>query len=199
MKGPVPSHRCHFCTSSIRGNRGRRFFNAEDRWTKERGSWFSMSEKELLEGMKAPDFTVPVDGKEFNLYVQLGRGPVVLYFYPRDFTAGCTAEACEFRDSIGQFRSKDAFVIGVSGDSSTRHKQFAERHGLDFMLISDAEGSLRDLYGVKTTLGFIPGRTTFVIDRDGTIVRKYSSQLHPKSHVNESLDAITDIKQHNPE
>lgn len=155
-----------------------------------------MPENELLEGMKAPDFTVPVEGGEFNLYSQLARGPVVLYFYPRDFTTGCTAEACEFRDAIGQFRSKGAFVIGVSGDSTTRHKQFAEKYGLDFMLISDSEGRLRRLYGVRTTLGFIPGRTTFVIDRDGTLVRKHSSQLQPKSHVSESLDAIAGINAH---
>ena len=122
-----------------------------------------------------------------------GRMAVVLYFYPKDDTTGCTAEACKFRDEIGDFRAIDAQVLGVSSDSPESHSKFIAKYGLPFPLLSDKGGRVRKLYGVKSTFGIIPGRATFVIDRDGTLRHAYSSQSAPLSHIEEALLALQKI------
>jgi len=119
-------------------------------------------------GDKAPDFTLPSQsGEPVRLHDRLGEQVVVLYFYPKDDTRGCTAEACAFRDSHEIFTDAGAEVIGVSSDSVDKHATFADRHKLPFTLLSDQGGHARRSYGIPAVLGVIPGRVTYVIDREG--------------------------------
>jgi peroxiredoxin Q/BCP len=145
-------------------------------------------------GDVAPDFTLPSNsGEQVRLHDVLQRGPVVLYFYPKDETPGCTAEACSFRDSYEAFRDAGAEVIGVSSDSVDAHEKFASHHRLPFILLADAGGAIRKRYGVRPTLALIPGRVTFVIDRDGVVRHVFSSQTNMQRHVDEALTALTEI------
>ena len=142
-----------------------------------------MAAHELEEGEKAPDFELMThDGRKFRLYEELKSGPIVLYFYPKDFTPGCTTEACEFRDRYDTFVKNGYRVFGVSSDPPEVHMRFAEQYRLPFTLLSDTEGKVRKLFGVKPTFGLFPGRTTFVIKQDGTIAGKFSSQFRPADH-----------------
>lgn len=143
-------------------------------------------------GQAAPDFTAPrTGGGELRLSDFKGKRAVVLYFYPKDETPGCTAEACAFRDSYEIFVDAGAEVLGVSGDSVASHEHFAEHHELPFILVSDIGGAIRRLYGVKATLGIWPGRVTFVIDKDGIVRHVFSSQIDSVRHVAEALRTIT--------
>ena len=142
-------------------------------------------------GSKAPDFTLSSQsGEMVNLSDSLGRRPVVLYFYPKDDTPGCTMEACAFRDEHDTFAKLDAEVIGVSSDSVQEHKRFAEKHHLDFTLLSDEGGKVRKLYGVPNTCGVLPGRVTYVIDKEGMIQHIFSSQVKTSKHVEEALKSL---------
>ena len=141
-------------------------------------------------GDRAPDFRLPdAEGRERSLAEFRGR-PVVLYFYPKDDTPGCTKEACTFRDQYEDFQDAGAVVIGVSSDSSEKHRRFAERHRLSFPLLSDAGGQVRKRYGVPATLGLLPGRVTFVIDRAGVVRHVFNSQLQATRHVDEALEVL---------
>src|SRR6266850_1274955 len=123
----------------------------------------------LKEGDKAPDFTaVTNDGGKVSLSDLKGK-PVILYFYPKDDTPGCTKEACAFRDDYEAFQEIGAEVIGVSSDAAESHGKFASKYRLPFVLLSDRDGDVRRRYGVPATLGLLPGRVTFVIDRQGTV------------------------------
>ena len=142
-------------------------------------------------GQKAPDFELPdAEGKRIRLADFRGKKAVVLYFYPKDDTPGCTAEACSFRDSYEEFQDAGAEVIGVSSDSEASHRRFAEKHRLPFVLVADARGELRKRYGVPSTLGLLPGRVTYVIDRDGIVRHVFNSQLQATKHVDEALAAL---------
>lgn len=148
-------------------------------------------EATMKEGTRAPDFTaVTADGQkiQFNQFPR-SQG-LVLFFYPRDGTLICTAEACAFRDSYAKFVEAGFDVIGVSGDSDASHQKFAAQHALPFPLISDTDGALRKLFQVPKTLGLLPGRATYVIDREGIIRRIYSATLASDNHVTEALAAI---------
>jgi thioredoxin-dependent peroxiredoxin len=146
-------------------------------------------------GDAAPDFTLAkASGETVSLSDFRGRTEVVLYFYPRDNTAVCSAEACSFRDSFQDFRDAGAEVIGVSTDSSDSHRRFAERFRLPFILLSDPAGSVRARYGVPKTFGLIPGRTTFLIDKQGIIQRVFSSQFRPTKHASEALAALRKLR-----
>jgi peroxiredoxin Q/BCP len=123
----------------------------------------------------------------------LGRRPVVLFFYPKDETPGCTQEVCAFRDDYEEFGRLDAEVIGVSSDSVSSHKNFADNHDLPFTLLSDAEGKVRRLYRVPNTFGLFPGRVTYIIDREGIVRHVFSSQLAVTRHVQEALAALSAI------
>ena len=123
----------------------------------------------------------------------LGNKPVVLFFYPKDDTLGCTKEVCAFRDSFEEFRKLDAEVIGISSDSLESHKRFAAKHDLPFTLLSDEGGKVRRLYGVPNTFGLFPGRVTYVLDREGIIRRIFSSQISVEKHVEEALKALESI------
>ncbi len=153
-----------------------------------------MSTAGVTIGQAAPDFTAPrTGGGEFRLSDLKGQRAVVLYFYPKDETPGCTAEACAFRDSYEIFVDAGAEVVGVSGDSVDSHERFAEHHELPFVLISDKGGAIRRLYGVKAKLGFWPGRVTFVIDKDGIVRHVFSSQIDSVRHVEEALQTVTSV------
>jgi thioredoxin-dependent peroxiredoxin len=141
-------------------------------------------------GDRAPDFALPdADGKDVRLADLRGK-PVVLYFYPKDDTPGCTKEACSFRDQYQDFQDAGAVVIGVSSDSGESHRKFAEKYKLPFTLVSDRGGAVRKLYGVPATLGLLPGRVTFVIGPDGVVRKVFNSQLAATRHVEESLAAL---------
>jgi peroxiredoxin Q/BCP len=144
----------------------------------------------LRPGERAPDFTLPdADGNSVRLADFSGR-PVVLYFYPKDDTPGCTKEACTFRDQYEDFQAAGAAVIGVSSDSGASHRKFAAKHRLPFTLLSDRDGKVRKLFGVPSTLGLLPGRVTFVIDAGGVVRHAFSSQLDAARHVREALGAL---------
>lgn len=118
---------------------------------------------------------------------------MVVYFYPKDFTRGCTAEACEFRDYYEEFKTMGAEVIGISGDSVQSHEAFAREHKLPFTLLSDSDGSVRKAYEVKKSLGLIPGRVTFVIDKQGIVRHVFSSQARATAHTAEALAVLKSL------
>jgi peroxiredoxin Q/BCP len=143
----------------------------------------------------APEFELPdANGRIVRLSDFKSRRIVVLYFYPKDFTPGCTVEACGFRDNFTDFVASGAVVIGVSEDDQATHAAFKERHDLPFTLVSDRGGELAKRYGVKKTLGVIPGRTTFVIDKEGVVQHVFSSQLRPNKHVKQALGLIRTLR-----
>jgi thioredoxin-dependent peroxiredoxin len=142
-------------------------------------------------GDPAPDFTIKTHaGEEIRLSQFRNQKAVVLFFYPKDNTAICTREACAFRDAYEQFVDAGAVVIGVSADSSDSHGAFAAKHNLPFHLASDADGSLRKLFGVPKTLGLLPGRVTYVIDKQGIVQLVFNAQLTADGHVQEALKAL---------
>ena len=142
-------------------------------------------------GDAAPEFDLAdASGKRVRLSDFRGRRSVVLYFYPKDDTPGCTKEACSFRDSYEAFKDAGAEVIGVSSDSESSHQQFAEKFKLPFTLVADTGGTVRKRYGVPATLGLLPGRVTFVIDRDGIVRHVFNSQLQATKHVDEALGVL---------
>jgi thioredoxin-dependent peroxiredoxin len=146
-------------------------------------------------GDKAPDFTLPSQtGEPVRLHDRLGERVVVLYFYPKDNTSGCTAEACAFRDSHEVFAEAGAEVIGISSDSVEKHAGFAGKHGLPFTLLADAGGKVRKAYGVPAALGVIPGRVTYVIDRDGTVRHVFNSMTNVKGHVKDALEVVRTLQ-----
>lgn len=143
-----------------------------------------------LVGDPAPDFALPdKDGKTVRLSEFRGR-PVVLYFYPADFTYVCTREACSFRDSYDEFQDLDAEVLGISSDPSHVHREFAEDNRLPFPLLTDKGAKVRRAYGVNLWMGVLTDRITFVIDADGKIARRIEGRFRAKKHVREALDAL---------
>jgi thioredoxin-dependent peroxiredoxin len=150
-------------------------------------------------GDKAPDFTLPSQsGDQVRLSDRLGDRVVVLYFYPRDNTSGCTAEACAFRDSHEVFAEAGAEVIGVSSDSVARHAAFAGRHQLPFTLLSDQGGKVRQSYGVPAVLGVLPGRVTYVIDRTGTVRHVFRSMTNIGQHISDALEVVRQLQAEQP-
>ena len=146
--------------------------------------------KSVTVGDAAPDFELPdQSGASVRLSAFRGR-VVVLYFYPKDDTHGCIAESSDFRDNYPKFQSANAEVIGISSDTSDSHARFASKYKLPFRLLSDRDSAVRRLYGVPSTLGLIPGRVTYVIDPKGIVRAVFNSQFNPKSHVEQSLEAL---------
>ena len=142
-------------------------------------------------GDKAPDFTLfSQTGENVTLSQIIGKKNIVLYFYPKDESKGCTRQACEFRDKYEVFTDLGAEVIGLSSDDSKSHESFAKKYNLPFILLSDNENKVRKLYDVKSTFGVIPGRVTFVIDKKGIIKNIFSSQFNFKKHIDESLETL---------
>lgn len=145
-------------------------------------------------GDRAPDFSLPSrDGKPVHLKALLKEKPVVLYFYPKDETPGCTKEACSFRDSYTAFQELGAEVVGVSADSVDSHQKFAQNHQLPFQLLSDEQNAVRKQYGVPSTFGLLPGRVTYVIDQEGTVRHMFNSQLNIKGHIENALTVLKSL------
>jgi peroxiredoxin Q/BCP len=148
----------------------------------------------LKVGEKAPEFSAQADdGRQVDLLGALKEGSVVLYFYPKDESMGCTAEACSFRDNWSEVRAEKAVVIGVSSDSVVSHASFKKHHDLPFTLLSDPDRRIRESYGVRGRL--MPARVTFVIDQSGVIRHVYDSNLAPTHHVREALAALRMINE----
>jgi thioredoxin-dependent peroxiredoxin len=129
-------------------------------------------------------------GDNVTLSEYFGKKNVVLYFYPKDETTGCTKEACAFRDSYEAFTELGAEVLGVSGQSVESHKSFATHHGLPFLLLADVGDKVRKLYGVPANMGFIPGRVTYIIDKKGFVCHIFNSQTQPEKHIQEATQAL---------
>lgn len=141
--------------------------------------------------IRAPNVALQLQTGEVVILAELWQArPVVLFFYPKDGTAVCTKEACAFRDAYEDFVAAGATVVGVSGDSAASHQQFAAEHRLPFYLATDADGAVRRAFGVRKTLGIIPGRVTIVIDRDGVVRHTFRGQFAADRHVREALDAV---------
>jgi peroxiredoxin Q/BCP len=146
-------------------------------------------------GDKAPDFTLPSQmGDNVTLSEYFGKKNVVLYFYPKDETRGCTREACEFRDQYDVFTDLGAEVIGVSAQSVESHKSFATHYGLPFILLSDEKNVVRKLYGVPSSMGILPGRVTYIIDKKGVVRHIFNSQLQPEKHIEEALRILKELE-----
>ncbi len=149
------------------------------------------------EGKPAPDFMLPSDSGETITLSQFRGSPVVVYFYPRDDTPGCTRQACGIRDAWGEFEERGATVLGVSADSSDSHTKFRDKYGLPFTLLADEDHAVAEAYGVwvekkflgrKIPIGSIE-RSTFVIDANGIVV-KILRRVKPGTHADEVLAAL---------
>ncbi|MFH7031005.1 MAG: peroxiredoxin [Heteroscytonema crispum UTEX LB 1556] len=139
----------------------------------------------------APDFTLPSqNGSSVSLKDFRGKRAVVLYFYPKDDTPGCTAESCAFRDQYEVFQTAGAEVIGVSSDSPESHQKFAAKYQLPFTLLSDKGDQVRKLYGATAAFGLFPGRVTYVIDKQGVVQYIFDSMFNFKGHVEEALKEL---------
>lgn len=146
-------------------------------------------------GSVAPDFTLnSQDGKAVSLKDYRGSW-VVLYFYPKDFTSGCTLEAHNFQRDQAQYQQKHAVVLGVSVDSSDSHKQFCAKEGLNFKLLADTDHKVSSMYGSLTNLGLVKfaSRHTFIINPEGKIVRAFTD-VNPKKHSEEVLAALAELQ-----
>ncbi len=149
----------------------------------------------LEPGTCAPDFSLPdPTGRTVRLGDLLGKGPIVLYFYPKDNTQGCTAEACAFRDHYLVFKEAGAEVVGVSTDSEASHQGFAEQHKLPFILLSDQKGVVSKLYGARALFGLMTGRVSYVIDASGTVRHVFNSMFNATRHVDEALGVVRTLQ-----
>jgi peroxiredoxin Q/BCP len=145
-------------------------------------------------GERAPDFTLAgPGGAAVKLGDLLKRGPIVLYFYPKDETSGCTVEACSFRDSHEDFLKAAAQVVGISRDDEESHKRFVAKHHLPFLLLSDPNEEVHAAYGVGKMLGVFKDRVTFVIDRQGIVRHVFTSKIRMRAHMAEALAAIRQL------
>jgi thioredoxin-dependent peroxiredoxin len=147
-------------------------------------------------GSPVPAFKLPdQNGNLFDITSVLGKKNLVIYFYPKDDSPGCTAEACSFRDQYEDFKEADAVIIGISGQSVESHKKFAEKHRLSFTLLSDEGNNIRKQFGVPTNmLGLLPGRVTYIADKTGKVIYIFNSQSKAKEHVDEALRILKKIK-----
>ena len=142
-------------------------------------------------GEKVPDLELKDQhGEKFSFQEFVGKKSFVVYFYPKDFTPGCTKEACSFRDSYEDFQELGAEVIGISGDSAESHSKFADKYSLPYLFLSDENKKARNAFGVRANLlGLIPGRETFVFDKDGILLHKFNS-MNAKRHMPEALTVL---------
>jgi thioredoxin-dependent peroxiredoxin len=140
-----------------------------------------------------PDFTAKdTNGNDFDSQNYIGKQSVVIYFYPKDDTPGCTAQACSFRDNYQDFKDLGAEVIGISSDSVQSHIKFKSKFNLPFILLSDNDKKLRKLFGVENNLLFIPGRETFVADKNG-IIKMIFNSMNAKIHIDKALSILKKI------
>jgi peroxiredoxin Q/BCP len=143
-------------------------------------------------GDKCPDFQLSdATGEVIRITDFIGKKKLVIYFYPKDDTPGCTKEACSFRDSYEDFKEFDCEVIGISSDDEQKHAAFATKNQLPFILLADKDKVARKLFGVPGNLfGLIPGRVTYIIGLDGFVKGIYNSQTNPLGHINKALEMV---------
>ena len=150
---------------------------------------------ELKVGDKIPNFIAKdTNGNDFDSQEIIGQKPLVIYFYPKDNTPGCTVQACSFRDQYEDFKDLGAEVIGISSDSVASHQKFTQQYKLPFILLSDSDKKIRKLFGVPSGLfGILPGRVTYVADKTGTIIMVFDSMM-AKRHIPKALEAIRELQ-----
>jgi thioredoxin-dependent peroxiredoxin len=156
-------------------------------------------DKPPMAGTVAPDFTLnSQDGTPVNLHDYRGKW-VVLYFYPKDFTSGCTTEAHNFQRDLAQYQQKDAVILGVSVDSADSHQKFCTKEGLNFKLLADSDHKVSEVYGSIMNLGVkkLSARHTFIISPDGVIIRVFV-EVNPGNHSEEVLAALTELQKTTP-
>ena len=151
---------------------------------------------EIQIGSSIPSFILPdQNGNLFDINSVLGKKNLVIYFYPKDDSPGCTAQACSFRDQFEVFKEADAVIIGISGQSVKSHKEFAEKNRLSFTLLSDEGNKIRKKFGVPSDLlGLLPGRVTFVADKKGKVIYVFNSQTKATKHVDEALRILKELQ-----
>ncbi len=142
-------------------------------------------------GDRAPEFTLNDQyGELFSSDSLLGKKPMVIFFYPKDDTPGCTKEACSFRDSYEEFKDLGAEVIGISSDSEKSHQRFASKYGLPFILLADVNKKVRKSFKVdKNLFNLLPGRETYVIDKKGIVIMVFNS-MNASKHMEKALEAL---------
>ena len=147
-------------------------------------------------GSLVPSFSLKdQNGQYFNIESVIGKHNLVIYFYPKDDSPGCTKEACSFRDQFEVFKKEDAIIIGISGQSVKSHLEFAKKHRLNYTLLSDDGNKVRKLFGVPTSfLGLLPGRVTYIVDKQGKVVFIFNSQLNAEKHIEEALRILKEMK-----
>ncbi len=150
----------------------------------------------LAVGSEAPDFEAfSHKGSKVCLSELLQMGPVVLFFYPKDFTSGCTSQACSFRDAHDDFSNLGSTIIGISADSNESHQEFASKYTLPFYLVSDEKRCLHKKYQVGKSWGVLPERITFVIDTDRIIKNIFDSAVFVNKHSKNALQNVRDLMQ----
>lgn len=151
----------------------------------------------MQEGDKVPDFTAALDdGREVRFSELLARGPVVVFFYPKAFTGGCTAQACHFRDLSAEFAELGASRLGVSRDDVETQRRFREEHGYDYPLAADTDGSISKIFGAKRIGPLWSKRMTVVVDQDATVLRVIASETDMQVHADEALEALRAASAH---
>ena len=148
--------------------------------------------KNIQKGDTIPSFTlIDQQGAPFHIDSLLGKKNLVIYFYPRDHTPGCTREACSFRDAYEVFKEYGAEVIGISSDNVQRHKRFADQYRLPFILLSDPERTVRKRFGVPSDLfGLIDGRVTYIVNKKGIVIHTINARIQIRKHIEEALEVL---------
>lgn len=158
--------------------------------------YLNIDTMKVVEGSQVPSFELKNQyGELFSSDSVVGKKNLVIYFYPKDDTPGCTKEACSFRDQFTVFADADAMIIGISAQSVESHLAFAEKHRLNYTLLSDTDNKVRKLFGVPGNLfGLIPGRVTYIVDKNGKVVYIFNSQTDADKHVDEALRILQTLK-----
>ena len=146
-------------------------------------------------GSSVPQFKLnDQNGNLFSISSVIGKKNLVIYFYPKDDSPGCTRVACSFRDQFDVFNEADAMIIGISGQSVESHKKFAEKYRLNFTLLSDEGDKVQKLFGVPVNfLGMVPGRVTYIVDKSGKVIYIFNSQTQATKHVDEALRILKSL------
>ncbi len=149
----------------------------------------------LKVGQLIPQFVLPdQDGKLFNSNEIVGTRPFVIFFYPKDYTPGCTLEVCSFRDSYEEFTELGALVVGISSDSESTHRKFASKYRLPFKLLADKHKKVRRLFKVESKLfNLLPGRETYLVSKEGVILMVFNS-FNASKHMKKALNALKKLK-----
>lgn len=143
-------------------------------------------------GSQIPEFVLKdQNGNDFDISKHIGKKNLVIYFYPKDDTPGCTKEACTFQDMYEDFKKIDAEVIGISGQSVKSHRDFANKHNLSFTLLADEGNNIRKRFGVPTSFfGLLPGRVTYIVNKEGKVIYTFNSQMNAEQHVHEAMKIL---------